>query len=124
MGNTEITHLEAIRLLSGIFTDDPNDMSNRLCMCCLIARNACGDAEDDFTDEQLAVYGIKLNRKPSELLEAAKEYIKADDNLTAGVQSGEWGTRPEAIQRLSLELVARRDKLRDAIKKEEEWESP
>lgn len=62
MGHTEVTHMEAIRVLSGIFTDDPNDMSNRLFLCCLIARNSCGDAEDDFTDEQLAHYKLKLRR--------------------------------------------------------------
>ena len=62
MGNTEITHMEAVRLLSGIFTDDPEDMASRLFMCCMVARNACGDSEDEFTDEQLAKYQIKLKR--------------------------------------------------------------
>lgn len=57
------THMEAIRVISGIFKDDVNEMSTRLFICCLIARNHAGDAADDFTDEQLAKCGIKLIRE-------------------------------------------------------------
>ena len=60
---TEVTPMEAIRMLSGMFKDDKDEMSTRLFMCCLIARNAVGDAEDAFTDEQLAKCGIKLKRQ-------------------------------------------------------------
>lgn len=59
---TELTHIEAIRSLSGIFEDDNEKMQLRLFLCCMIARNVVGDATDAFTDQQLVKVGIKLKR--------------------------------------------------------------
>lgn len=58
----DLTHMEAIRLLSGIFRDDVEEMQARLAVCNLIARNSLGMAEDDFTDSQCLQVGIKLKR--------------------------------------------------------------
>lgn len=59
----ELSHLEAIRLISGMFQDDKEEMSGRLAICNLVARNALGLAENDFTDEQMLQCGIKLIRE-------------------------------------------------------------
>lgn len=59
---TEYTPMEAIRVLSGMFCEDIGEMSTRLFICCLIARNQLGAASDSFTDEQCAKCGIKLKR--------------------------------------------------------------
>lgn len=56
----KLTHIEAIRLLSGMF--NPEQAVNILAFINLIARNSLGDAEDNFTDEQLFKIGIKLKR--------------------------------------------------------------
>jgi len=58
----EMTHLEAIRALSGMFEDNHEILISRLTLCNLIARNALGLAEDKFTDEQMLRVGIKLKR--------------------------------------------------------------
>lgn len=60
---TEYTHFEAIRMISGIFQQEVEEMSHRLCLCNLISRNALGLADDDFTDEACAKIGIKLKRE-------------------------------------------------------------
>ena len=57
----KLTHIEAIRLLSGMF--NPDQAVNILAFINLIARNSLGDAEDDFTDEQLLKIGIQLKRE-------------------------------------------------------------
>lgn len=59
---TEYTHLEAIRLISGIFKPEVEGMTNRLYLCNLISRNALGLADDGFTDEECAKIGIKIRR--------------------------------------------------------------
>ena len=67
----EITHIEAIRLLSGIFTNNSDQMMARLGLINLIARNSLEMAEDDFTDEQCKRVGIVLKRE-----------VASDANLT------------------------------------------
>jgi hypothetical protein len=57
----ELTHIEAIRLLSGMF--NPDHAINILSFINLIARNYLGDATDSFTDEQLTRIKIKLKRE-------------------------------------------------------------
>ena len=58
----EMTHMEAIRLLSGAI--NPELAVDILAFINLIARNSVGDAEDDFTDEQIEKYfGIKIKRE-------------------------------------------------------------
>jgi hypothetical protein len=59
---TELTHMEAIRLISGIFKDDSAEMQQRLVLCNLISRNSLGLADDNFTDETCAEVKIKLKR--------------------------------------------------------------
>lgn len=58
----EVDHYEAIRLISGIFQDNPVEMATRLSLCNLLARNALGLASDDFTNEQMVNIGVKLKR--------------------------------------------------------------
>ena len=59
----ELTHIESIRLISGMFTQEIKEMGDRLSIINLLARNLIGDAEDDFTDETMEKLGIKLVRK-------------------------------------------------------------
>lgn len=61
----ELSHMEVIRLISGIFEDDKDQMSARLALCNLVARNSLGLSADDFTDEQLAHLGLRLVRTPT-----------------------------------------------------------
>ena len=54
----EYTCLEAIRRLSGIFSE--KDAVDRLAIICLIVRGMQGDAEVDYVKEVLEEVGIKL----------------------------------------------------------------
>jgi hypothetical protein len=58
----ECSHIEAIRLISGMFTQEIKEMGDRLSIINLLARNLMGEAEDDFTDETMEKLGIKLVR--------------------------------------------------------------
>jgi hypothetical protein len=59
----EFTHMEAIRLMSGMYKEDFQYMGAMFAMINICARNYLGDAENDFTDEQMAKLGIKLVRE-------------------------------------------------------------
>lgn len=52
---------EAIRILSGMFNYEVNEMSNRLYYCNLISRYLIGDADEDLTKEKLAEIQIELD---------------------------------------------------------------
>jgi hypothetical protein len=58
----EMNHIDAIRLISGKFTQEIKEMGDRLSIINLLARNLVGDAEDDFTNETMKKLGIKLIR--------------------------------------------------------------
>lgn len=66
----ELSPMEAIRLISGIVRQDIEFMSTSLYLVCLIARNELGDADDEYTDEQLLQCGIKLIRPKNVIKEA------------------------------------------------------
>jgi hypothetical protein len=44
----ELPNWEKVRTLSGMFTQDVGDMSNRLAIICLISRVEVGDANVEF----------------------------------------------------------------------------
>jgi hypothetical protein len=58
----ECTHIEAIRLMSGMYKEDYQYMGAMFAMINICARNYLGDAEDDFTNEQMEKLGIRLVR--------------------------------------------------------------
>ena len=62
-GLKEATHIEVIRLISGMYTPEIKEMGDRLSAINLLARNLMGAAEDNFTNEQMANLGIKLVRE-------------------------------------------------------------
>lgn len=43
-----LSNWDKVRTLSGMFTDNAEDMSNRLAIICLIARVELGDADVNF----------------------------------------------------------------------------
>lgn len=65
----ELTHIEAIRILSGIvqLPDDKDKaiehLTTLLAVINLTARNMIGLASDDFTDQTLLKLGVKLKRE-------------------------------------------------------------
>jgi hypothetical protein len=56
----ELTPLEAIRALSGIFGNNLQEMQERLALCCLLSRYILGGADKDFVYETMEKVGIKL----------------------------------------------------------------
>jgi hypothetical protein len=58
----KLTHMETVRILSGIFNDNLDETSTRLALCNLVARNYLGLADDAYTDESLSALGIQLKR--------------------------------------------------------------
>lgn len=65
---TELSPMEAIRQLSGVFHFDLSEMSTRLHLCNLIARNTLRLADNEFTDESCNKVGIKLKREKSSII--------------------------------------------------------
>lgn len=55
-----MTPIEAIRAISGIFHQDPDEMSTRLVICNLLSRYLLGDAEESFVLDTLKKHGIDI----------------------------------------------------------------
>jgi hypothetical protein len=51
---------EIIRSLSMVFKQDTNEMTNRLFMCCLLAKYIAGDEDEAFVREMCEKFGVEI----------------------------------------------------------------
>ncbi len=56
----QVTPIDLIRNLSGVFTTNNEEMQERLALICLLSRYIIGDVEKEYVNEVMTKIGVEL----------------------------------------------------------------